>query len=157
MAQLSTFEQHVLQSHIQLLNSPGLYKDFTMYNFPHLITESNIGHIIETLSSEDPDQTITVKSAYSNAQKVSSNGLIIKMFKARQPVIDLNNCLYYAYGRNFSQQKLANFSDSEKFCQPSQGHEIGRNIFFNNDHHVQTYLDLFKSGKIEIFIWRICA
>ena len=152
-----TFEQQLVQSHIQLLNSPGLYKDFIKYNFPNLITESNIGQVIKALSSMDPDQTITVKSAYVKAQKESSNGLIIDHFKALQPVIDLNNCIFYAYGRNFSQQKLANSSDGETFCSSIQSISIEQNIFFYNDHHVQTYLNLFKSGKIKLFIWRNCA
>ena len=133
-----------------MLNTAGLYEDFVKYNFPNLITKSNIGQVIETLSSEDPDQTITVKSAYVNAQKESANGLSINFFKDFKPVIDFKNCLYYAFGGNLSQQKLSNFSDGEQFCESltTTGIGTGQNIFFNNDDHVQTYLNLFKSGMI---------
>ena len=115
IAQLSISDQQVIESHLQLLNSEGLYKEFISYSFPNLISEGNIEKIIETLSSKDPDQTITVKSAYVNAQKESSNGLVIKAFKTIHPVIDLKNCIYYSYGKILSQQ-LANFFDGYKFC-----------------------------------------
>lgn len=146
-AHLSRSESQVVLSHFQLLNDTELYKDFVKDNFPNFGSKVNIEQLIEILASKDPAQTITVKSAYENARRESSNGFnILRGYTTLKPVIDLKNCYYYAHGKP-SNQKLANISDGNTFCSSLGAPNPGYNVFFKNDAHVQTFLELLRSGK----------
>ena len=129
-----------------MLNSEGLYKEFVTENFPNLITETNIEHMMETLSSKDPDQTITVKAAYENARKETLNGFKSSYYIFPQSVLDLKNCFFYSHGKS-SKHQLGNYSDGNKYCSSLNVTNPLSSPIFKNDGHVQTFLDLIKSGK----------
>ena len=147
IAELSVADQKLLNYYQLLLNKS---KDFLNSDFPNSNNIKGIETVVEIFSSKKPDETITLKSAYSNSPEFSQqhfNYSHYKNFSLRVDVItDLNNCFMYLHGAA-DKKSLANFNDSLNFCTSRQGPGLASNMRFSNDSHISTFLRLFKSSN----------
>jgi hypothetical protein len=147
IAELSVADHKLLNYYQLLLNNS---KDFLNSDFPNSNNIKGIETVVEIFSSKKPDETITLKSAYSNSPEFSQqhfNYSHYKNFSLRVDVItDLNNCFMYLHGAA-DKKSLANFNDSLNFCTSRQGPGLASNMRFSNDSHISTFLRLFKSSN----------
>jgi hypothetical protein len=124
------------------------------------------------LASKNPDQTISVKSAYDLFKDQTTNLFqsvnLADFIKRQKPAFDFKHCMIYTL-KNFSQlnySRLANFNDSNIYCHNEDTGPLGQSLFLQNDQQVASILKLYHLGKknfltfgllMNVFFWMVIS
>ncbi len=144
---LTSSENEIIHN---LLNET-MFNQFLASNFPSVASKLNFNRIIQVLTSKDPNQTISVTSAYD-----LSAGQTINLFtfekittfsNAKKAVFDLKRCMVYTF-KNVSQlnySRLASYYESYDYCTHQDGIVLGNPLFIQEDRNVANIIKLFKA------------